>query len=150
MFEQKYDFRSALGLLVLRVVVGGLMMTHGWGKVQMLVEGRAAEFGDPIGLGNQLSLVCAAGAEFGCALLVTLGCWARLAALPVVFTMLVAAFKVHADDPWTMGQGASKEPALLFMAVFAAIALSGPGPYSLDAHLEKRRGEQKAKEASKV
>ena len=81
----------SLGLLILRVGFGAYLMTHGWGKVQMVFNGEFEKFGDPIGLGNTLSLILAAGAEFGCSLLVLLGLFTSYAAIPVVITMGVAA-----------------------------------------------------------
>lgn len=141
----------SLGLLVLRLGLGGYMALHGWGKVQMVVAGDFEKFGDPIGIGPAPSLVLAAFAEFACALLVAAGLLTRLAAIPVAFTMGVAAFVAHGADPWTMGEGAarffsgaskswgSKEPALLFLCGFLAIAMTGPGALSLDALLFGRK-----------
>lgn len=135
----------AAGLLMLRVVVSGFMITHGWGKFQMVLKGKFADFPDPLGIGSGASLVSAAFAEFICAILVALGVATRLACIPLAFTMCVAAFVIHADDPWTMTKGAerfmsgaskswgSKEPALLFAAVYASLVLTGPGKLSVDA-----------------
>src|SRR5690606_5688873 len=106
---------------------------------QMVLNGQWADFGDPIGLGNHVSLLGAAGAEFGCALLVMLGLATRLAAIPVVLTMAVAAFVVHGADPWTMGAGPSKEPALLFLTAFLPLVFTGAGQLSLDAVIGGRR-----------
>ncbi len=143
---------TSLGLLILRVGVGGFLAIHGWGKVQMILDGQYAEFGDPIGLGPGPSLFLAAGAEFVCSLLVMVGLATRLAAIPPVITMAVAALKVHGADPWTMGEAArrffaqeseswsSKEPALLFLIPVLALALTGAGRFSLDALIARRRG----------
>lgn len=125
----------SVGLLVLRVGAGVYMATHGWSKVRMALAGEFDKFGDPLGLGNTVALLGAAGAEFGCALLVAAGLATRWAALPVVFTMAVAAFVVHGADPWTMSGGASKEPALLYLIAFLAVALCGGGRFSADALL---------------
>lgn len=142
---------SSIGLLVLRVGAGGYMMTHGWGKLQRVIAGELDKFADPIGIGTGASLVLSAGAEFGCALLVVLGLFTRWAAIPVAFTMLVAAFVVHASDPWTMGRAAqlfqageaqswsSKEPALLFLVPFLALAFLGGGRFSLDHVIASRK-----------
>ena len=141
---------TSIGLLVLRVGAGGFMAVHGWGKVEMVLAGEFAKFGDPIGIGPQASLVLAAGAEFVCALLVVLGCLTRFAAIPPVVTMAVAAFVVHAPDPWTMGEGArrffekaaeswgSKEPALLFLIAFLTLVFTGGGRFSVDRLLAPR------------
>jgi putative oxidoreductase len=138
MEARRQDLLNSLGLLALRVGMGGFLMTHGWGKVEMVFAGKFSDFGDPIGLGNTLSLILAASAEFLCSLLVVLGAATRLAALPPAFTMLVAAFVVHGSDPWTMGEGASKEPALLFLSGFLAIFFCGAGRFSVDGILWPR------------
>jgi putative oxidoreductase len=107
--------------------------------VQMLLGGDAAQFGDPIGLGPHLSLGLVAFAEFGCALLVMVGLATRLAAVPIVVAMGVAAFVAHAKDPWTMGPGPSKEPALLFLTWALALGFTGAGTLSLDGLIGARR-----------
>jgi putative oxidoreductase len=150
----------SIGLLALRLGAGGFMASHGWGKVGMVLEGKFADFSDPVGLGSGLSLVLVAGAEFACAILVAAGLFTRLAAIPPVIAMAVAAFVAHAGDPWTMGEAArlfrakeaehwgSKEPALLFLVAFLALAFTGAGRFSLDALLAKRRGRRGGGEAA--
>ena len=140
---------TSIGLLLLRLGAGGFMITHGWGKVQMVLEGTAekiAQFGDPtrLGLPPMVNLSLAALAEFFCAILVAVGFATRLAAIPPAITMAVAAFLVHAADPWTMGEGASKEPALLFLSAFLALFFTGPGQFSIDASLKRRRAKVEA------
>lgn len=145
MGKQSSELAGSVGLLLLRVVVSGYMITHGWGKFQMVLNGKFGEFPDPLGIGNGVSLVSAAFAEFICAILVVLGVVTRLACIPLIFTMCVAAFVVHSKDPWTMSKGAelfmsgaakswsSKQPALMFAAVYASLLLTGPGKLSVDA-----------------
>lgn len=133
----------AIGVLILRVGAGGLMMSHGWGKVQRMLDGNW-KFADPIGLGEPLSLVAVAGAEFFCAGMVVVGLLTRAAAAPVVFAMLIAAFVIHADDPWM-----KQEFPLLFALMFFALMFTGGGRFSLDAllwpALKRRRAKAKAK-----
>jgi len=69
-----------------------------------------------------------------------LGLGTRFAAIPVVIAMGVAALVVHANDPLLMGQGASKEPALLYAIPFLALVFTGGGRFSVDAWLKSRRG----------
>lgn len=121
------------GLLILRLGMGLLMMGHGWGKVVDLLQGKEG-FPDPLGLGSLPSLALAAFAEFLCALLVVVGLKTRWAAVPLVITMVVAAFVVHASDPFS-----TKEFPLLFAIGFLALALTGAGRYSIDARLRDRR-----------
>lgn len=136
---------SSIGLLILRLGMGGFLITHGWGKLQTLLSGELDQFADPIGLGSATSLILVVGAEFFCSLLVMIGLVTRLAAVPVVIAMAVAAFVVHANDPWTMGGGAalfqageaeswsSREPAMLYLTAFLALVFTGPGRLSIDA-----------------
>jgi putative oxidoreductase len=150
MEARRQDPSTSIGLLLLRVAFGAYMAAHGWGKLQMLLAGDFAGFGDPIGLGPHASLVLVTMAEFGCALLVLLGLWTRYAAAPIVFAMGVAALVVHGSDPWTSGGGAelffsgkskmwsSKEPALLYLAAFLALMWTGSGRYALDAWRPRR------------
>lgn len=152
MQAQRQNITTSIGLLVLRVGFGVYLATHGWGKVQMLLAGQLGQFGDPIGLGSELSLVLVMIAEFLCGLLVVLGLATRYAAVPPVIAMAVAAFVVHGGDPWTMGRAAelfmsgateswaSKEPALLFLVAFLGLGFTGAGRYSLDAWIARRRG----------
>lgn len=151
MHASRQDALTSLGLLILRVGMGAYMASHGWGKVHMVINRQWEQFADPIGIGKAPSLVLAAGAEFVCALMVAVGLLTRLAAAPVAFTMAVAAFMVHTNDPWTMGKAyelfkakqtefpASKEPALVFMIAFLAIVFTGPGRISLDALIFGRK-----------
>ena len=123
----------SLGLLLLRVSVGGMMLLgHGWGKLTSFAE-RSSSFPDPLGIGSSLSMALATGAEAFCALAVILGFATRWAAVPLMVTMLVAVLIIHGDDPW-----AKKELALLYFFPFATLLLTGAGRYSLDAFF--RRG----------
>jgi putative oxidoreductase len=127
---------ASFGLLVFRVAAGGIMAAaHGWGKLASFGEG-AATFPDPLGIGRTASLAGTVGAEFFCALLVMFGLGTRWAALPLAFTMGVAAFMVHAGDPFR-----KKELAIVYLVGFLLLAFTGAGAYSLDAKLggKKRR-----------
>jgi|SRR5690625_154533 len=126
--------QNAIGLLLLRLVFAGtLLYGHGWGKLMGWSE-RSAVFPDPIGLGSPVALALAIGAEVFCALLVIFGLFTRVAALPVIITMLVIIGIVHAGDPF-----GKIELPLLFLTGFTAIAIMGAGDFSIDALLKKRR-----------
>lgn len=126
--------RVDVGLLVLRVLSGGLMlMSHGIGKLLRFSE-LSASFPDPLHVGSTLSLALVVFAEVVCSTLVMVGLAARLACVPVIITMLVAASVIHAADPW-----GKKEFAILFMIPFIVIAITGPGRISLDQMRERRR-----------
>ena len=87
-----------LGLLFLRLSFSGMMLTHGIPKLLNLIQGDM-EFGDPIGLGPTVSLILAVIGEAICPILIILGLKTRIAAIPTIITMAVAAFIVHGSDP---------------------------------------------------
>ena len=103
-----------------------MMITHGWGKFERVINGDF-RFGDPLGIGVEASLILAAFAEFVCSVLVILGLTTRLAAIPLIVTMLVAWQVAHADDPFS-----SQEKAVFYLLSFLTILITGPGKYSLD------------------
>lgn len=156
--QRKETFNS-IGLLILRLGVGGFMLTHGWSKVKMLTAGQFEQMGSVLGLSPEVGLVLITLAEFGAALLVILGLATRFAAPVLVIAMGVAAFVAHANDPWTMERGAalfmsgeaefwsSKEPALLYLFPFLALTFTGAGAFSLDALLAGRLKMRKAEPA---
>lgn len=116
-----------LGLLVLRVGASALMLTHGFPKLMSLIEGNTAIVGDPIGVGELISSILVVIGEAICPVLVLIGLKTRIAAIPTIITMGVAAFLIHGGDP--IGK---KELALFYLAAFTAIALMGAGKFSVD------------------
>jgi putative oxidoreductase len=122
----KNSLQYNIGLAFLRISASALILTHGFPKFQKLLSGNF-EFGDPLGLGSSPSLFLAIIGEFICPILVIIGFKTRWAAVPTAITMAVAAFIVHASDPFNV-----KEKALLFLTLFVAIILLGPGKFSVD------------------
>lgn len=113
-------------LAILRIGFSGAMLTHGIPKIGMLLDNPSG-FYDPIGIGGTASLILAIIGEAIGPLLVLIGFKTRIAAIPVIITMAVATFVVHANDPFGM-----KEKAILYMIGFIAIAVAGAGKYSVD------------------
>lgn len=122
-----YPRNIHLVLLILRLCVGIFMLTHGWGKFLKLIGDEPIKFADPIGIGATASLTLAVFAEVVCSILLIAGVGTRLAAVPLLITMLVAAFIVHIND----GFG-KMELALIYSIIYLVIALAGAGKYSLD------------------
>ena len=117
----------SLGLLILRVLVGITMLTHGLAKLTSFSELSA------IGLGSTLSLILIIGAEVGCSLFVIVGAFTRLATIPLVFSMLVVIFVVHANDPFQM-----KELPFLYLGIYILLFFTGAGKISLDSIISKK------------
>ncbi len=125
-----------LGMLVLRLGFGGFMaFGHGLPKA-LGYSSYSTTFPDPLGIGVANSLNGAIASELVFGILVMLGVFTRLSTLPVIFSMVVAAFVIHAKDPLFMGGGAAKEPALLYLMAFVAILCAGPGRFSVDGMVQ--------------
>ncbi len=132
--EKKRLLGLDLGLLITRVSLGLMMcINHGVPKLSKFGD-EPVKFADPLGLGAMPSLVLAVGAEVLCALLIVIGLGTRLASAPLVITMLVAAFIVHGDDPFS-----KKEFALVYAIPFLTLMLTGPGKFSLDELIYRKR-----------
>ena len=108
------------------------MLTHGLPKINRLFGEGPVKFADPFGLGPEVSLGLAIFAEVICAGLVMAGFKTRLATIPLMLTMLTAAFYAHWDDPF-----GKKELPLLYFLVFIALLILGSGRFSLDKLLKK-------------
>lgn len=115
-----------IGLLLLRISFSAFMLTHGIPKLLEVLQGDFS-FGDPIGIGAAATKILAVVGEVIAPLLLIIGYKTRLAAVAAAITMYVAAFVVHAADPF-----GTKELALMYAAAFTVIALTGAGKYSAD------------------
>lgn len=128
--------RASLALIPLRLVAGSAMMLHGLPKIQSPFSWMPPEAGMPGFL-----LFLAALSEFGGGIAWILGLLTPIASFGIFCTMSVAAFLVHMKngDPFVSKGGPSYELALLYFAIAILFILMGPGRYSLDALLSKRR-----------
>ncbi len=125
-----------IGLLVLRLGFAGMMaLGHGYGKLTDLLNG-STNFPDPLGVGTTLSLGLATFGEFVCCLAVAAGVYTKITVIPPILTMSLAAFIVHRGD--SMEQ---RELALLYLIAFLVILSQGPGRYSVDGFLARRKGQ---------
>ncbi|MBS9523520.1 DoxX family protein [Litoribacter ruber] len=126
-------FFTDVGLLIFRVGVSLMMMTHGWAKILNFSE-RLGSFPDPLGIGSAFSLQLVIFAEFFCAILVALGFATRLALIPLIINMFVISFVVHAGEGFS-----DKELPLLFLLSWIFLFLRGAGIYSMDGQMMKRK-----------
>ncbi|NTS42956.1 DoxX family protein [Flavisolibacter sp. BT320] len=114
-------------LLFVRVAFGAMMLTHGLPKMEMLLSGNGSQFPPVMGFSPEISLALAVFAEVICATLVIIGLGTRVAVIPLIITMAVAVFMIHAADPFTQ-----KEMASLYLAIFTGLLFTGSGKYSID------------------
>ncbi len=122
----------SISLLILRLGIGALMLTHGWPKLLRLFEGGEISFPDPLGIGSFMSLIMATLTEVAASVLVILGLATRLATASLAFTMIIAVFVVHADDPFQQ-----KELGLIYLLVYIVLMITGSGRYSIDRLIRK-------------
>lgn len=122
-----------LALLIARVGIAALMLTHGLPKLAMLFSGNPVQFPPVMGMSAELSLGLTVFAEVFCSILILVGAGTRLAVVPLAITMLVAALVIHGADPF-----AKKEMALLFLLGYVVLLIAGSGKYSVDYLLQRK------------
>jgi putative oxidoreductase len=122
-----------LGLLFLRVAASVLLIAvHGWPKIAHYTA-EAAAIEDPFHLGRTLSIGFAIFAEVVCPLLMIVGLWPRLAALPVMIVTIVALVFVHPD--WSLRDA---QFAWMLLILFGTVAIAGAGRYALPNVVRRR------------
>ena len=119
-------------LLVCRVVFGSMFITHGLQKLASFSI-LSISFPGVMGMGSKLSLSLAIFAEVFCTMGFITGFLYRLSMLPMIFTMCIAAFVIHAKDPFS-----AKELALMYLFVFIIMYILGPGTFAADWFFTKR------------
>jgi putative oxidoreductase len=148
--------RIAAGLLLLRLVAGFALFSHG---LQKMANGPFGWMGPDSWAPPFLQFLAAFSECFG-GLALVVGLLTPLAALGIAATMAVATFVVHVagGDPFVRlrggggeeatsllglpvafvrvgGEGGSYELAAMFLVTAIALLLAGPGTLSLDARL---------------
>jgi putative oxidoreductase len=123
------DRLEPLALLVLRLVLGVIMVGHGYGKVFGGLSEHVHHVAS-LGLPGWLAYLSAAAEFFG-GMLVMVGLFTRWASLAILIDMLVAIWKVHWKNG-LLGQGGYQFPLALAAIAFALIFL-GAGAIALDA-----------------
>lgn len=118
--------KVSLLLLAVRIIFGVLLMNHGVQKWSSFHELSMA-FPDPLGIGSPLSLGLAIFGELVCSIGFIVGFLYRLAMIPMISTMAVAFFVIHANDVFAI-----KELAFVYLIVFVIMYIAGPGKYSID------------------
>ncbi len=116
--------------LVLRVIFCGLLLyNHAFVKFALFRD-NPDSFPDPLGFGAAPSFYLVMFAEMICGALVMLGLFTRPALVPLIITMTVALLRIHWENEIT-----DKELPLLYLAVYGAIFMLGPGRFSVDRRM---------------
>jgi putative oxidoreductase len=122
------DRVQPLGLLVLRLVLGAIMIAHGWQKIAGHMHGIMGTLGH-LGIPPWMAYLVVL-AEFGGGILIVLGFLTRFAAAAILIDMSVAIIKVHLHNG-LIGQGGFEFP-LACAAIAFSLIFFGAGPISLD------------------
>jgi putative oxidoreductase len=126
---------SWLAPLVARVTVGWVFLWSGWGKLNDLptvIENFA-------GWGIQFPHVLApfvSTVEFLGGLLLLLGLFTRLAAVPLIVVMIVAVLTAKWDEVDSLETLLGFDE-VAYLALFLWLAIAGPGPISCDSVLQR-------------
>jgi putative oxidoreductase len=126
------------GLLLLRLVVGGTMFSHGAQKLFGWFggggpQGTAGFFGN-FGFRTPLLMAILAGLGESGGLLFAAGFLTPLAALGIAIVMINAITLVHWSKGFFNGNGGFEFP-LTLLTVAVAVAATGPGRFSVDRAL---------------
>lgn len=124
--------RVTFGLLLGRILFGGMLATHGYDKL-MAFSTLSTQFPDPIGFGSTVALSLVIFAELFCAVAVMFGLFTRLALIPIIFNMFMAIMVAH------QGSIFKGELPALFLFAFVVLFIAGPGRCSIDQIFAKLR-----------
>jgi len=126
-----------LGLLVLRLGLGGIMLAHGLQKVGAVAGGQESlqatvEWMASMGIPQWMAYLSVL-AELGGGVALIIGLLGKLAAFGVAVNMSTAIYKVHIDQGFFNPKG-FEFPLALF-AIAAALLVMGMGALSLDGKI---------------
>ncbi len=121
-----------LGRLLLRLVLGGCILFHGYAKLTGGIDGithmvTAAGLPAFVAYGVYLGEVVAP-------VLVIIGWYSRIGSLIIAINMLVAVGLAHRADLFKLAEsgGYALELQMLYLFVALALALMGPGRFSIN------------------
>jgi putative oxidoreductase len=133
--ERVASYFAWLGPLVARVTVGWVFLWSGWGKLTNLpiVIGNFVDWGIPF---PKILAPFVSGVEFIGGILLLLGLFTRIAAVPLVIVMIVAIISAKWDEVDSLETLLGFDESA-YLALFLWLAVAGPGLISLD-HLLRR------------
>jgi putative oxidoreductase len=138
--ERLAAYFSWLAPLLARVTVGWVFLWSGWGKLNDLptvienFAGWAIPF--PHVLAPFVSIV-----EFLGGLLLLLGLFTRLAAVPLIIVMVVAVLTAKRPEVDSLETLLGFDE-VAYLALFLWLAVAGPGPMSIDSVLRRSSSQE--------
>jgi putative oxidoreductase len=127
---------SWLAPTLTRIVLGLIFVGTGWGKLHDL--DKVTEYFGSLGIPFPgFNATLAATTELVGGTMILLGLLARVASVPLIFTMCVAIATAKWSDLESVGDF-FKLDEFIYIVLFLWIAVVGPGPLSIDHVLAKR------------
>ncbi|MBP3088500.1 DoxX family protein [Corynebacterium sp. sy017] len=119
-----------IALLISRVILGVILVAHGWDKFQNLdgVTAMFTQVGAPM---PNLSALAAASIELGGGILLILGLLTPIAGVLVFLVMLGAAILVHLENGIMAADGGWELVGAIGVAALA-LAAAGSGTFGID------------------
>jgi putative oxidoreductase len=127
-----------LGLLILRLGLGGIMLAHGLQKVGVVPGGQESlqatvEWMASMGIPQWMAYLSVL-AELGGGAALIIGFLGKLAAVGIAVNMSTAIYKVHLTKGFFNADGGIEFPLALFVMA-AALLVLGMGALSLDGRI---------------
>jgi len=123
-------------LAILRIVTGLIFLEHGTQKFLGFPAGDAAGYGWTFGGAGAYAGII----ELVCGFLIVIGLFTRPAAFLASGTMAVAYWMAHGpQNPFPVNN--MGDAAILYCFVFLYLFIAGPGAWSVDGAMDRRRVE---------
>src|SRR5471030_2288908 len=128
--------------LAVRITVGVVFMGTGWTKLHNLpaITKNFTALGIPA---PEILTPFVSGVEFVGGLLLLIGLFTRLTAVPLMIVMVVAIILARLGDVTSLEDFFGSEEVAYFV-IFAWLAIAGPGPVSVDHFVLKASGRDSA------
>ena len=129
--------RKDIALIPPRAALGASMVFHGLGKLKEGAPEQTGQYFESVGIRPGKHFALATGiAEVFAGASAILGLWTRPAALAVLVTQAVAAWKVHSKNGFDISKGGF-EYNIALMAIAGTLLLAGPGQFSAHEGIER-------------
>ena len=115
------NFQQNIGLLILRLSIGGLMLFHGYHKLIHGIDGLAGMLSSK-GFPGSIAYAVYLG-ELIAPIFIIIGYRTKLASLFIAATMLVAMFVAHADELLKIGDHGEWALELVGLYLFGALSI---------------------------
>lgn len=134
------SINKALGLLLIRLMIGTLMAFYGYEKLSHFTEMAASDFWmnnvSFMGLSGKIPLALTIFAELVCSILLIIGLFTRYSLIVLLFCMGYIFLVIFPFSILNKGDnGQEFNTAFVYFIIYLGLFFTGPGKYSLDYKL---------------